>query len=231
MSCRKLEVAQATPDRIGALAPLFGRAFADEPMTHWSLGDRREAYALTRCFAYFLEQVLGLGLVWEVGAGNGAAVWVPSDYFEEWDVHPWNQPRITALTDDDGRRYVEFWDWVDSHHPTEPLWQLDSIAVEASAQGQGLGRNSLRPVWLLLGPMGSARFSRPAPPGTSRSTDGLAFVSSTRLTRRTAARGSTSCAGIRKARREHWSAFGPHPRRRVRPAEAAGRTEIAGNPH
>ena len=47
-------------------------------MTQWSLGDRGDvADRLTRCFAYFLEQVLDLGLVWEVGAGNGAAVWVP----------------------------------------------------------------------------------------------------------------------------------------------------------
>jgi GNAT superfamily N-acetyltransferase len=140
MSCRKLEVAQATPDQIGALTPVFARAFADEPMTKWSLGDLGDAaYRLTRCFAYFLEQVLGLGLVWEVGGGNGAAVWVPPDRFEDWDVHPWSQPRITALADDGGRRYTQFWDWVDSHLPAEPLWQLDSIAVEPTAQGQGLG--------------------------------------------------------------------------------------------
>jgi ribosomal protein S18 acetylase RimI-like enzyme len=140
MSCQKREVAQATPDRIGVLAPVFGRAFVDEPMTEWSLGDRGDmADRLTRCFAYFLEQVLGLGLVWEVGGGSGAAVWVPPKRFDDWDVHPWSQPRITASTDDDGRRYTRFWDWVDSQHPAEPLWQLDSIAVEPTAQGQGLG--------------------------------------------------------------------------------------------
>jgi GNAT superfamily N-acetyltransferase len=140
MKGRKLEVAQATPDRIGVLAPVFGRAFVDEPMTRWSLGDRGDAAdRLTRAFACFLEQVLSLGLVWEVGAGNGAAVWIPPMHFDDWDVHPWSQPRIIALTDDDGRRYNRFWDWEDSHHPTEPLWQLDSIAVEPAAQGQGLG--------------------------------------------------------------------------------------------
>jgi hypothetical protein len=66
MSCRKLEVAQATPDRIGALAPLFGRAFADEPMTHWSLGDRREAYALT----LLLCLLFGTGTRPRVGVGS-----------------------------------------------------------------------------------------------------------------------------------------------------------------
>lgn len=140
MSRRKLEVAQATPDRIGALAPVFGRAFVDEPMTRWSLGDRGDVMdRLTRSFAYFLEPVLDLGLVWEVGVGDGAAVWVPPNRFDDWDVHPWSQPRIAALTDDDGRRYTRFWDWEDAHHPAEPLWQLDSIAVEPAAQGQGIG--------------------------------------------------------------------------------------------
>ena len=78
MSYQELEVTRATSDRISALAPVFGRAFVDEPMTQWSLGDRGDAAdRLTNAFAYFLEQVLGLGLVWEVAAGNGAAVWIP----------------------------------------------------------------------------------------------------------------------------------------------------------
>jgi GNAT superfamily N-acetyltransferase len=140
MSVQDLEVTQATPDRVDALAPVFGRAFVDEPMTQWSLSDRGNAAdRLTHAFAYFLEPVLSLGLVWEVGAGNGAAVWIPPKHFDDWDVHPWSQPRITALTGDDGRRYTRFWDWVDSHNPVEPLWQLDSIAVDPAAQGQGLG--------------------------------------------------------------------------------------------
>jgi GNAT superfamily N-acetyltransferase len=140
MGGRNLGVTQAQPDRIGALAPVFGRAFVGERMTQWSLGDRGDvAERLTRCFAYFLEQVIGLGLVWEAGAGTGAAVWIPPKRFDDWAVHPWSQPRITALTDDDGRRYTRFWDWVDSHQPREPLWQLDSIAVDPAAQGQGIG--------------------------------------------------------------------------------------------
>jgi ribosomal protein S18 acetylase RimI-like enzyme len=140
MSGQQREVTQATPDRIGALAPVFGRAFVDEPMTRWSLGADGDAVdRLTRAFAYFLEPVLSLGLVWEVGGGSGAAVWIPPKQFDDWDVHPWSQARITALTDDDGRRYTRFWDWEDSHHPAEPLWQLDSIAVDPAAQGQGLG--------------------------------------------------------------------------------------------
>jgi GNAT superfamily N-acetyltransferase len=140
MRVRRLKVVPATPDRIGTLAPVFGRAFVGEPMTRWSLGEHGDVEdRMTRAFAGFLEQVLGLGVVWEIGAGSGAAVWVPPHRFDAWAVHPWNHPQITALTDDGGRRYEGFWDWVDTHHSGEPLWLLDSIAVEPAAQGRGLG--------------------------------------------------------------------------------------------
>lgn len=101
---------------------------------HGDLEDR-----FTRCFAFFLEEALELGVVWEAGIAKGAAVWVPPDRFSASDPHPWHQPRIDALTDDKGCRYHAFWDWVDARTPKEPLWQLDSIAVEPAAQGRGFG--------------------------------------------------------------------------------------------
>jgi GNAT superfamily N-acetyltransferase len=139
MAERRREVVRATPGRVGALAPVFGRAFVEEPMTLWSLGQRGDVEArLTGAFWCFLEQVLGLGLVWETTGGRGAAVWVPPDRFEGWAVHPWSHPQIIAVAED-GRRYEAFWDWVGCHHPAQPVWLLDSIAVEPAAQGRGLG--------------------------------------------------------------------------------------------
>jgi GNAT superfamily N-acetyltransferase len=135
-----IEVARAGPDRLVALAPMFGRAFVHEPMMLWPMGDHDDvAERFTRAFAYFLEGVLGLGIVWEVGDANGAAVWVAPDQSVAREDHPWNQPRISELTDDGGRRYDAFWDWVDSHAPHDPVWLLDSIAVEPVLHGRGLG--------------------------------------------------------------------------------------------
>jgi hypothetical protein len=57
-------------------------------------------------FAYFLEAALPLGLVWEAGAAEGAAVWTPPERREAW-----NQLLILALAGDGGRRYGTFWDW------------------------------------------------------------------------------------------------------------------------
>jgi hypothetical protein len=79
-------------------------------MTRWSFGTDGDIEArLTRAFACFLEQVVGLGLVWATVAGDGAAVWVPPNRFADLAEHPWSHPQITALTEDDGRRYGAFW--------------------------------------------------------------------------------------------------------------------------
>ena len=135
----RIEVARAAPDQLAALASVFGRAFVDEEMMRWPLGepDGEDGYA--QCFAFFLEAALPLGIVWQASGATGAAAWIPPRS-EAWEGHPWNQPRIRALAKDGGLRYDEFWDWVYSHTPREPLWQLDSIAVEPAAQGQGIGR-------------------------------------------------------------------------------------------
>jgi GNAT superfamily N-acetyltransferase len=134
-------VARAGADRLDVLASTFGRAFVNEPMMLWPMGLAGDvADSLTRCFRYFLEAALGLGVVWEVADGNGAAVWISPAQAHGWETaDPWSQKRIGALTDDGGRRYDAFWEWVDSRTPDEPLWLLDSIAVTPACQGQGLG--------------------------------------------------------------------------------------------
>jgi GNAT superfamily N-acetyltransferase len=94
----------------------------------------------TKCFAHFLEAAIPLGLIWEAGNADGAAVWIGPGESETCDGHPWSQARILALADDGGRRHEAFWDWVAAHKPSEPLWQLDSIGVAPSLQGRGIGR-------------------------------------------------------------------------------------------
>jgi GNAT superfamily N-acetyltransferase len=133
-------VVPAGSDRCEVLAPVFGRAFAEDPMLRWTLGEVADpAERITRCFACFLKRALTLEIVWETGEGQGAAVWIPPGRAETWDEHPWSQAEIGALMDDGGRRYDTFWSWIDSRIPDEPLWLLDSIAVDPSAQGKGLG--------------------------------------------------------------------------------------------
>src|SRR3954462_3720766 len=66
-----IEVAQAGPDRLSALAPVFGRAFVSEPMMLWPMGEHGDLVErFTRCFEYSLESLLESGMVWEAGAAR-----------------------------------------------------------------------------------------------------------------------------------------------------------------
>ena len=110
-------------------------------MMCWPLGSDGDVVdRFTRCFTYFLEVALPLGVVWEAGDAEGAAVWISTQEAEAWKSHPWNQRRILALAADGGRRYDMFWRWVAEHERRSPAWQLDSIAVQPALHGQGIGR-------------------------------------------------------------------------------------------
>jgi GNAT superfamily N-acetyltransferase len=127
--------------RVSALASVFGHAFVHEPMMCWPMGSSGDLAArFARCFTFFLEVALPLGLVWEAGQADGVAVWVSPSQREAWELHPWDQPQILAEAEDGGRRYQAFWEWVAIHDPTESSWQLDTIAVAPALQGHGIGR-------------------------------------------------------------------------------------------
>ena len=135
-----VEITQAAPDRLSALAGVLGRAFVGEPMMRWPLGVHGDVeQRFSRCFECFLEDLIRLGMVWEAGEAMGAAVWVPADQADAWREAQLDKPEIPALTDDGGRRYEAFWEWVESKLPDEPLWHLDSIGVEARARGRKIG--------------------------------------------------------------------------------------------
>jgi ribosomal protein S18 acetylase RimI-like enzyme len=135
-----VEITQASADRLPELASTFGRAFIDEPMMRWPLGEHGDcADRYTHHFAIFLEGMFEAGTVWEAEHGLAAAVWISPDSAESWRQSQMEEERTYALTDDGGRRYDRFWGWVDSRLPDERLWHLDSIAVEPAARGQGLG--------------------------------------------------------------------------------------------
>jgi GNAT superfamily N-acetyltransferase len=126
---------------VSALAPVFGRAFVREPMMCWPMGSGDDLAArFARCFASFLEVALPLGLIWEAGQADGVAVWTSPEQREAWELHPWDQQQILAEAEDGGRRYEAFWEWVATHDPIEPSWQLDTIAVEPELHGRGIGR-------------------------------------------------------------------------------------------
>ena len=133
-----VEITLATPDRVSVLASVFGRAWVTEPVAIWGLGfegDLEER--LIRAFEDFLEALIPLGMVWEAGRGMGAAVWIPPDRPDAWEA----QARFIghAPPGEGERRFDVLWSWVESKIPDEPLWNLDSLAVDPTLQGRGIG--------------------------------------------------------------------------------------------
>lgn len=133
-------VRRAEPERLPVLASVLGRAFVAEPMVCWPFGEGGDVEEkCIRTFEYFLEELIGLGIVWEAGDALGASIWFSPDDRATWEAAQIHDRRIDVLTDDDGARYDAFWDWVDARIPAEPAWHLDSIGVEPSIQGRGIG--------------------------------------------------------------------------------------------
>ena len=138
-----MEIRPADSSRIVHIAEVIGRAFVTEPMMTWPLGGRTEDIE-ERCIRYhalFLEPLMDRGIVWESADGNGALVLVPPEQADALDdaVAQIDDSKAHDVTDDGGRRHELFWEWVASKIPSEPLWQLDSVAVAPGWQGHGIG--------------------------------------------------------------------------------------------
>jgi ribosomal protein S18 acetylase RimI-like enzyme len=139
-----IEVRPASRSRIDEIAGVLGRAFVTEPMMTWPLGGRSDDLEerCIRTYALYLGPLVDEGLVWETADGHGALVLVSPDGGEVWDDalrHVDAASTGDDLTDDGGLRHERFWGWVASKIPPEPLWHLDSVAVEPRWQGHGIG--------------------------------------------------------------------------------------------
>jgi GNAT superfamily N-acetyltransferase len=121
----------------------MGRAFVTEPMLTWTLGGRSDDLEerCVRAYALFLKPLMDAGIVWETADGHGALVLVPPTQADVWDdaVAHVDDSETKDVTDDGGRRHERFFEWVASRIPREPLWHLDSVAVEPGWQGRGIG--------------------------------------------------------------------------------------------
>jgi GNAT superfamily N-acetyltransferase len=67
----------------------------------------------------------------------GGLVLIPPDKTDVWEEAQL-RTNMRAVAED-GARYDVFWEWVASKIPDDPLWHLDSVGVEPSMQGRGIG--------------------------------------------------------------------------------------------
>jgi GNAT superfamily N-acetyltransferase len=138
-----VRIRPADPSRITQIAGVLGQAFVTEPMLTWPLGGRSDDLEerCIRAYAHYLGPLLDAGLVWETGDGHGVLVLVSPEERDVWDAALAHVEDSTThdMTDDGGLRHERFYEWVASKIPTEPLWHLDSVAVEPGWQGRGIG--------------------------------------------------------------------------------------------
>jgi GNAT superfamily N-acetyltransferase len=139
-----LDIRVAGPERVAALAGVFGRAFVTEPMFEWGLSGPNLEARMIEAFELYLSRLAPLGVVWEAGEGLGAMVLVSDDRLAEWEAAVVDDSLIGDLADDGGARHVAYWTWVSSMLPDERSWQLDSIAVEGFARGRGIASALVR---------------------------------------------------------------------------------------
>jgi ribosomal protein S18 acetylase RimI-like enzyme len=137
-----MDVRRAEVERVPQICDTLARAFADEPLSTWPIGDvsdLRDAVRLT--FELVDQHLAQLGLLWEIGDAYGAAAWIPPSHLEDYlRVEAATRPAIAELTADGGERWGAVWDWIEAHIPDEPLWFLDHVGVAPSHQARGLGR-------------------------------------------------------------------------------------------
>lgn len=138
-----MQIRPADPSRIAQIARVLGQAFVTEPMLTWPLGGRSDDLEerCIRAYAHYLAPLLDAGSVWETGDGHGVLVLVSPDQRDVWDDALAHVEDSTThdMTDDGGLRHERFYGWVASKIPAEPLWHLDSVAVEPGWQGRGIG--------------------------------------------------------------------------------------------
>jgi GNAT superfamily N-acetyltransferase len=134
------EVERAQPGRVPVLAALLGRAFADDPMFVWPLGEDQIAGKAEGFFLAFDERLADLGWLWATPRDDGVAAWIPPGEDETMmNIDLELRPTIARVTDDGGARYAAMWEWIASKLPRERFWYLDHLAVEADRRRGGAG--------------------------------------------------------------------------------------------
>jgi GNAT superfamily N-acetyltransferase len=138
---------QVTPDRLGRVADVLGRALSTEAMLTWPLGE--DVVDLPDVCSRYMQvldrAIVDLGMLWEAGDALGAALWVPADRHDEfWAAMDSSELQQREFTQDGGERLGRLWSWVASVIPHEPMWLLDQLGVDAAQRGRGVGADLIR---------------------------------------------------------------------------------------
>ena len=140
-----IRIVSAGPGRVEALADVFARSFADDPMIRWPLPAEHIEERVRASFLAFGGGFAELGMLHEAGDGAGVAAWVPPGETERMvEMELRSRSAIAAMTADEGARYFALWDWIEDTIPDIPQWYLDLLAVAPERRGKGIGAALIR---------------------------------------------------------------------------------------
>ena len=140
-----IEIVPAGPERVEALADVFARSFADDPMIRWPLPEDGIQERVRSSFLAFGGGFADLGMLVEAAGGAGVAAWVPPGETERMiAMERGTRAAIAAHTADGGARYLALWDWIEEMVPDVPQWYLDLIAVIPERRSEGIGSALIR---------------------------------------------------------------------------------------
>ncbi len=138
-----IEIAPVSMDRVPIVAAMTARAFLDEPLLRWPLGDVPDPPAAIESEFIGVETVAAeCGCLWEAGDAIGAASWIRPDaarrFWDETETVSAGRG-IAEHAEDGGRRNRLLWEWIAGHYTDEPSWFLDMVGVDPLRQGGGVG--------------------------------------------------------------------------------------------
>jgi GNAT superfamily N-acetyltransferase len=140
----RVPIVRVTSDRLPQVVSMSARAFIDEAMFRWVLGEVDDPLSAVEAeFAATDAVAADLRCLWEAGDALGAARWVSPDaspvYWERCKAFSSDGLGLAAYATDSGRRYEMLYECLESHEPSEPVWTLDMLTVEPAQQRGGIG--------------------------------------------------------------------------------------------
>jgi ribosomal protein S18 acetylase RimI-like enzyme len=121
------------------------RAFAHDPMMRAGLRPDVRVGEIAVIVRLLFAEYQAVDAAWQLGDGLAGAGWLAPAAAAAFDqIDQATREVVPPMTTDDGASYGQFWEWVTEHIPDEPVWLLDLIGVDPSAQGRGYGQRLLR---------------------------------------------------------------------------------------
>ena len=139
-------VRRATKSDSAALAQMLARAFHDDPMTcHLLRDEASRPQKLPRLFALLFKLALPFGACDVTSGYEAATIWRPPGH---WHMPLWqyltNAGALLGVFGAGALRVMQTMDIVETLHPKQPHWYLQTIGTDPAKQGKGFGGRVMR---------------------------------------------------------------------------------------